>query len=315
MRIPGGPPLEAEDWIAFYSEKETTAICDEAPGIASLEEDMSLVSIYGTDEVPMFGPQYGGFSRKRNYGIPSGSTGTATHEPTSTVYNMASGSRDQIYNGSTSTLIHENYDIPRFGPRHGGLSLSSSSRTDQIGSSSTSKVKVGVQKLRFTKLSGAWSTKSDKATKPIQTSPQTPCPPGGLTSRPSCIVCTEEFSGTTIPPKWISQNCVHPPTVCSDCLVKCIKSDLDTKVWNQIKCPECGILLIYDDIRQLADRETFLRWASYHLISYTLIVTLIGTNRCLYVALSAQIEILFGVRIAISVSFILLENHNQLFDA
>jgi hypothetical protein len=35
---------------------------------------------------------------------------------------------------------------------------------------------------------------------------------------------------------------------------------LDTKIWNQITCPECSAHLIYDDIQRLADPETFSRY-------------------------------------------------------
>lgn len=32
------------------------------------------------------------------------------------------------------------------------------------------------------------------------------------------------------------------------------------RIWDQIRCPECQILLIYDDIKRLADAETFERY-------------------------------------------------------
>jgi hypothetical protein len=76
----------------------------------------------------------------------------------------------------------------------------------------------------------------------------------------SCLICTEEFGGAVVPPAWITVDCLHDPSVCTECLAKCIKSDLENKIWNQIKCPECKSLLIHDDIERLADPATFSRY-------------------------------------------------------
>jgi len=77
----------------------------------------------------------------------------------------------------------------------------------------------------------------------------------------SCIICVEDFNTTTIRrPGWITLACLHEPSTCIDCLAKCIKSDLDSKIWNQIGCPECKAVLIYEDIKRLADDETFARY-------------------------------------------------------
>lgn len=79
-------------------------------------------------------------------------------------------------------------------------------------------------------------------------------------SQMSCTICVEDFSNTVIRPAWISLACTHEPTVCSVCISKSIKSDLETRIWDQIRCPECQTLLIYDDIKRFADAETFERY-------------------------------------------------------
>ncbi|KAG9233804.1 hypothetical protein BJ875DRAFT_377830 [Amylocarpus encephaloides] len=81
----------------------------------------------------------------------------------------------------------------------------------------------------------------------------------------SCIICTEDFSGEVRPPPWISLACLHEPSVCLGCLSKYIKHDLKNKIWNQLSCPECKALLIYEDIKRLADSETF---AKYEQVSF-----------------------------------------------
>ena len=76
----------------------------------------------------------------------------------------------------------------------------------------------------------------------------------------SCIICVEDFSNNVTRPAWISQACAHQPSVCSACIAKSIKSDLETRIWDQIRCPECQISLIYEDIKRLADPATFERY-------------------------------------------------------
>lgn len=75
-----------------------------------------------------------------------------------------------------------------------------------------------------------------------------------------CIVCAEDFTSRTRPPAWITLACEHKPTVCTKCIATSIKTDLEDKMWDKIRCPECGVFLIYDDIRRLADFQTFERY-------------------------------------------------------
>ncbi|KAL4886654.1 hypothetical protein BJY04DRAFT_76106 [Aspergillus karnatakaensis] len=77
----------------------------------------------------------------------------------------------------------------------------------------------------------------------------------------ACIICLEPFSPLGVKaPDTISIACHHPSSVCYSCLAKSIKHDLETKFWDEIKCPECKTLLIHDDIKRFADEETFTRY-------------------------------------------------------
>jgi hypothetical protein len=78
----------------------------------------------------------------------------------------------------------------------------------------------------------------------------------------SCIICTDDFSASLKPPAWITILCNHEPSVCCGCMALSIKSDLESKIWNQITCPECKTLLVYEDIQRLADPETFAKYDS-----------------------------------------------------
>lgn len=82
----------------------------------------------------------------------------------------------------------------------------------------------------------------------------------------SCIICTDDFSATFKPPGWISVSCLHEPSVCCECLARWIKSDLEGKIWNQITCPECKTLLVYEDIQRLADPETFAKYVNPNIL-------------------------------------------------
>jgi hypothetical protein len=261
MRIRGGPPAEIQEWIRCYNGEEKTETRDEAPSMTSLEDSAFLASIYGIDEIPLFGPQYGygGFSKKRSPAILSESKESVAQEALPTAHGMASASVEVGCNSNTSSQMYGSCEILGFGPRYGVI-LPSSLQGDRFGSSSVSKNAVIVPTHELESLpSGGPSTKEKEIPKPVQAPLPAPRSQTNLLLFASCTVCTEEFSATIMAPTWISQNCLHPATVCCDCLARCIKIDLDSKIWNQIKCPECSILLIYDDIRRLADPETFSR--------------------------------------------------------
>ncbi|KAI9374733.1 hypothetical protein BJX61DRAFT_264988 [Aspergillus egyptiacus] len=76
----------------------------------------------------------------------------------------------------------------------------------------------------------------------------------------ACIICLESFSNSVKAPEFVSAACRHAPRVCLGCLAKSIKHDLETRFWDEIKCPECQALLIHEDIKRFADKETFARY-------------------------------------------------------
>ncbi|KAK0705550.1 hypothetical protein B0H67DRAFT_558130 [Lasiosphaeris hirsuta] len=58
----------------------------------------------------------------------------------------------------------------------------------------------------------------------------------------------------------VTKSCNHAPKTCLDCVAMSIRTDLNTKLWNEIKCPECGVFLAYEDVQQFADEETKERY-------------------------------------------------------
>lgn len=74
-----------------------------------------------------------------------------------------------------------------------------------------------------------------------------------------CVICAETKLPHEFPPFTITSTCNHATGSCLDCIKKSIKADLDSKVWTDIRCPECNVAFDYLDIQKYADDETFSR--------------------------------------------------------
>lgn len=74
-----------------------------------------------------------------------------------------------------------------------------------------------------------------------------------------CVICAETNLPHEFPQASVTATCNHSPATCLDCVRMSIKTDLDTKIWTEIRCPECAAALDYLDIQKYADEETFSR--------------------------------------------------------
>lgn len=74
-----------------------------------------------------------------------------------------------------------------------------------------------------------------------------------------CIICVETRTAAEFPTLSVTANCTHVPEACLECLRTSIRTDLSSKLWTEIRCPECSELLEYVDIQKYADKETFGR--------------------------------------------------------
>ncbi|CEL05660.1 hypothetical protein ASPCAL06777 [Aspergillus calidoustus] len=81
-----------------------------------------------------------------------------------------------------------------------------------------------------------------------------------VTGEDACIICLEPFASSVLAPPTVTMACQHPPSVCYGCLAKSIKHDLETKFWDEIKCPECKVLFTHEDVKKFADEATFERY-------------------------------------------------------
>ena len=74
-----------------------------------------------------------------------------------------------------------------------------------------------------------------------------------------CKVCLESFEMEQFPGRKLTLTCDHEATVCQSCLATSISTQLSSKIWDQINCPDCGAGLEHQDIKEFADEETFQR--------------------------------------------------------
>ena len=74
-----------------------------------------------------------------------------------------------------------------------------------------------------------------------------------------CTVCLESFEAKQFPERKLTLACDHEPSVCRSCLATSISTQLSSKIWDQINCPDCGAGLEHQDIKDFANEETFQR--------------------------------------------------------
>ena len=87
-----------------------------------------------------------------------------------------------------------------------------------------------------------------------QPRPQNPSP-----SQMECVVCLGTKVAQEFPQLPVSIHCAHAPQTCSSCVSSSIRSDLESKLLAEIRCPECQQRLEYMDVKRHADEETFVR--------------------------------------------------------
>ncbi|KAM0561716.1 hypothetical protein ACHAPJ_002885 [Fusarium lateritium] len=80
-----------------------------------------------------------------------------------------------------------------------------------------------------------------------------------------CIVCADTKDADAFPRFSVTATCTHPPSTCLDCVQLSIESDLNSKLWTEIRCPECRELLEYADIQRYANKQTFTRYETLAL--------------------------------------------------
>lgn len=83
-----------------------------------------------------------------------------------------------------------------------------------------------------------------------------------------CLICAEELTTASFPHQ-ISADCVHRPTCCSACLSLYLEEQINDKPTGQIACPECPIILSYDNVKSLAREDHFITYVDISSIAQT----------------------------------------------
>lgn len=76
----------------------------------------------------------------------------------------------------------------------------------------------------------------------------------------ACAVCSDEKQPLEFPAKPPSAVCEHTVNTCKDCLQQWISSELESKGWDRLNCPECSVQLQHDDVFRGASEEDFQRY-------------------------------------------------------
>lgn len=77
-------------------------------------------------------------------------------------------------------------------------------------------------------------------------------------SESECAVCMETSPKHSMPSRKISAVCNHEAWLCRSCLSRSTRSDLESKIWNWVTCPQCPAILRHEDIQEFADGEILL---------------------------------------------------------
>jgi hypothetical protein len=76
----------------------------------------------------------------------------------------------------------------------------------------------------------------------------------------ACTLCAEERPAARF--RRATVLCKHPPRACGACLKHWAAAQLDGGAWSRMRCPECEEGLRGEDVKAVAGKETYERYAS-----------------------------------------------------
>lgn len=100
----------------------------------------------------------------------------------------------------------------------------------------------------------------DEDTRPVATPPQTATiSPEDTSTAKECHICFDAKDTDLFPQTSATSNCRCLSNACLVCIQQHIKTQMRSKEWKEgsITCPMCNRPLIYQEIENLADSETF----------------------------------------------------------
>lgn len=76
-------------------------------------------------------------------------------------------------------------------------------------------------------------------------------------SRRTCTVCDTNKGSNQFPSSTKVSSHDHEANVCRACYMVHIQVEIDSKMWDQVACPECAVLLGYEEVKNMTNAEDF----------------------------------------------------------
>ncbi len=94
-------------------------------------------------------------------------------------------------------------------------------------------VNLGWESLQVAELARRWRETAAAAARTI--------PTGEADCKACCdIKSVIRFTLSALPLFATTQTCTHRPAACLECIAASIRLNMNTQLWNNIDCPECG---------------------------------------------------------------------------
>ena len=81
-----------------------------------------------------------------------------------------------------------------------------------------------------------------------------------LIKEQECVICVETLRVSQFPEAGVTDECSHESNTCLECISHHIQSQLESRRWDQLSCPECPVLLRYADVQKYATKETYHKY-------------------------------------------------------
>lgn len=79
--------------------------------------------------------------------------------------------------------------------------------------------------------------------------------------RRTCLVCDAEKGINQFPSHKKVSSHEHDHNVCRSCYRSHLESEIDSKEWNEVACPECSIALTYREVKSMTTARKFAKYA------------------------------------------------------
>lgn len=76
----------------------------------------------------------------------------------------------------------------------------------------------------------------------------------------TCLVCDVEKGINQFPSSKRVSSHDHGSNICRPCFLRHVEVEIDSKNWDQVACPECAIVLEYNEVKKMTSSEKFEKY-------------------------------------------------------